>query len=118
MDEKLPYEGVKPYRYGGECGEYKAAEDTGRKYDADKTDWSLLPWRSVEQIVRILMFGAQKYDRDNWRLVPNGKTRYFSALMRHLTAHANGEKTDAESGLTHLAHAGCCLLFLMELDNE
>jgi hypothetical protein len=25
-----------------------------------------------------------------------------------------GEDTDPETGLSHLAHAGCCLMFLME----
>lgn len=90
----------------------------GRKFDSGKTDWSLLPWLSAEKIVKVLMFGAEKYERDNWRTVPNGKIRYFSALIRHLVQHfALGEKFDKESGLTHLAHAGCCIMFLMELDD-
>ena len=30
----------------------------------------------------------------------------------------DGEKNDLESGLHHLAHAGCCLLFMLWLDDR
>jgi hypothetical protein len=52
-----------------------------------------------------------------WQKVPNAKERYFAALMRHLTAWWDGERADPESGLHHLAHAGCCLLFLIWFDD-
>jgi hypothetical protein len=39
---------------------------------------------------------------------------FFAALLRHLFAWWRGEELDPESGLSHLAHAGCCLMFLME----
>lgn len=91
----------------------------GTKYDTDKTEWSLLPWDQVEKIVRILMFGAQKYGYLNWTQVPNWRYRYTNALYRHLYAWAyKGESKDFESGESHLAHAGCCLLFLMYLEDH
>jgi len=34
--------------------------------------------------------------------------------LRHLTAWWAGEDLDPESGLHHLAHAACCLMFLLE----
>ena len=40
------------------------------------------------------------------------------ACHRHLQAWWSGERLDKESGLPHLAHAVCCLLFLMWGDDE
>lgn len=88
----------------------------GLKFDTDKRDFTLLPWDSVEQIVEVLEFGAQKYSRDNWRYVEDAKHRYTKAALRHLIAYTKGEIDDPESGKPHLAHLGCCILFLMELD--
>jgi hypothetical protein len=33
-----------------------------------------------------------------------------------MSAYAGGEKLDAETGKNHLAHAVCCLLFLLAFD--
>ena len=84
----------------------------GQKHDTDKTDWSLLPMSTLEGAVKVLMFGEKKYSRDNWQKVDNAKNRYFSALMRHLVKWLDGVKIDDESGLNHLDHALCCLIFL------
>ena len=88
-----------------------AIESIGKKDDSDKPRWSLLPLRPVKEIVRVLTFGAKKYTDNNWIKVDNPSDRYFSAMMRHIEAHMNGELLDEESHLYHLAHAGCCLLF-------
>lgn len=93
-------------------------ETEGRKYDQDKPDYSLMPSHAEEEIVRVLTFGAKKYDRENWRKVPDAKNRYYAAARRHIEAWRRGEELDKETGVTHLAHAACCLLFLMELDIE
>ena len=91
----------------------------GIKLDQNKPNWSLLPYKEVEQIVQVLTFGAKKYQgKDNWKRVPEARERYFSALMRHLTSWWGGEHRDEETGLSHLAHAGCCLLFLMWLNDN
>ncbi|WP_223178575.1 dATP/dGTP diphosphohydrolase domain-containing protein [Photorhabdus heterorhabditis] len=87
------------------------------KHDAGKYRFSLLPLQPVIETLRVLEFGANKYSPNGWKYVPDGITRYFDALMRHLFAYRSGEKYDPESNLSHLAHAVCCLLFLMELDN-
>lgn len=83
------------------------------KYDQGKTDLSLLPYRPLLEIAEVLEFGAQKYSRDNWRK-GFAWTRLIAAMMRHLGAFNNGEDLDPESDLSHLAHLGCMLLFLME----
>jgi len=90
----------------------------GRKYDTGKPDYTLLPWDAVEEIVKVLDFGARKYARDNWKHVDGAETRYLAAALRHITAHARGEKDDPETGISHLAHAGCCLLFLLSLEKK
>ena len=38
----------------------------GKKFDQGKLDWSLVPFKSLEGMVKVLMFGEQKYSRDNW----------------------------------------------------
>lgn len=90
----------------------------GSKFDDGKPRWSLLPWRELHDVVRVLTMGAEKYSRDNWKHVGDGRERYSDAMMRHFTAWVEGERVDAESGITHLAHVVCCTLFLMWFDAE
>ena len=88
----------------------------GRKFDGNKLEYGLLPPYALQETVKVLTFGAQKYERDNWIKVPDSKRRYFDALQRHMWAWKMGENIDPESGLHHLAHAMCCLMFLYEHD--
>ena len=88
------------------------------KADYGKDAWHLLPLQPIRMIVQVLTFGALKYAPDQWKEVPDAKNRYFSAMLRHITAWWEGERTDRESGLHHLAHAGCCLIFLIWLDTS
>lgn len=86
----------------------------GRKDDQGKDAWGLLPLRATRQVIRVLMFGASKYAVGNWKIVPDFRRRYYEACLRHVTAWWDGEELDAETGISHLAHAACCLLFLLE----
>ena len=88
------------------------------KQDGGKAMWDLLPYREVGQVVDVLTHGAVKYTADGWQKVKDAQNRYFAAMMRHLVAWEGGEITDPESGFPHLAHAGCCLFFMMWFDNE
>lgn len=90
----------------------------GLKFDAAKPRWDLLPLSSVEEIVKVLTFGASKYSDDNWQLVPEKERRYFAAALRHLQEWQSGNKIDKESGLPTLAHAACCLIFLIWTDQQ
>ena len=90
----------------------------GMKFDTDKIRPTLLPTDALIEITKVLEFGAKKYAPDNWKLVENGKERYMDALMRHLWAYLQGEELDPETNLPHLAHAGCCVLFLLHLQNK
>ena len=85
----------------------------GVKFDGEKPKWDLVPWDGMEPVARVLTLGARKYSPDNWRKVPDGRTRYLAAAFRHLVAHARGEVLDPESKEPHLAHCVCCLLFIL-----
>ncbi len=87
------------------------------KYDSSKRNYALLPWGAIDEIVKVLEHGADKYMAHNWR---RGTTwsRYWSASMRHLTAWWRGESVDEETGLSHLAHCACCLIFLISYEME
>lgn len=89
----------------------------GRKLDDDKKPWHLLPGDAVEEIVDILDFGAKKYAPRNWEKGMSW-SRVFSALMRHMWAWWGGESRDSETGKSHLAHAGCCILFLIAFEKR
>jgi Domain of unknown function (DUF5664) len=97
----------------------------GTKHDAGKFEWSafllgklwLWPFEAFNEVSKVLVFGAAKYAPHNWALVPNARKRYYDAAMRHLNAYFfEGETRDVESGLHTLAHAACCVLFLLALD--
>jgi Domain of unknown function (DUF5664) len=97
----------------------KANPELGRKYDNGKPMYALLPSEALEEVVKVLTYGAVKYnepcDQENWRYVSNPHFRYFNATQRHLWANKRGEITDSESGLYHLAHAISSQLFMLQL---
>lgn len=88
----------------------------GVKYDSGKPQWSLLPFKALTEVVEVLTYGAKKYAPDNWKKVPDARRRYIDAGFRHFTAYASGETRDPETGKHHLAHAICCLLYLIAFD--
>lgn len=90
----------------------------GMKFDGDKLDWSLIPWKQMEEVARVMMFGVKKYERDNWKKLDYH--RLESALLRHVLAYLGTEQYDPETKLSHLAHAICNCLFLLwkEENNE
>ena len=88
----------------------------GRKFDGGKLRYGLIPPLAQQEMVKVLTFGAQKYEPDNWKYVEGSTTRYFDAMERHIWAWKMGEQLDPESGINHLAHAMCCLAFLYEHD--
>jgi len=91
---------------------------TGIKYDGEKPMMHLLPPKAINEVAKVLKFGAQKYDEENWRKLDNLQSRYSSGALRHIFAHIDSETLDTESGLSHLAHAICCLLFKLEIELE
>jgi len=78
-----------------------------------KTRFDLVPFGAIAEIADVLAYGAAKYEANNWARGTEWG-RYFAALCRHVFAWWRGEDRDPETGFSHLAHAGCCLVFLME----
>lgn len=86
---------------------------TGRKFDTGKLRWSLLPIAPMKEVVKVLMFGAAKYNDFNWLYVDNAKQRYSDAALRHFFAYLEGEVADEESGCHPLAHTIVNALFAL-----
>jgi hypothetical protein len=90
----------------------------GRKFDSEKPKMHLLPPNAIIEVSKVLTFGAEKYDEENWRRLENAQNRYTSGALRHIFAHMSGELQDEETNYSHLAHAICCLMFKLELELE
>jgi len=88
----------------------------GIKNDGGKLDYTLVPWKQFEECVQVLMFGAQKYSRENWKKLD--RETYEKALMRHAIAYASGETSDPETGMNHMSHIMCNALFLKWFDDN
>ncbi len=87
----------------------------GTKHDDGKPDISLLSSTAVLKIAQVMTFGKKKYDAHNWRKgFPY--SRLLSAALRHIFAYVGGETLDPESGISHLAHACCCLMMVLEFE--
>jgi hypothetical protein len=91
------------------------------KYDAGKIDWSILPIGPSKEIIKVFTYGEQKYARGNYLNAGGLKYhRVLNSLLRHVHAFMEGEDLDPETGLSHLAHAGCNIYMLLsyELNKE
>lgn len=88
--------------------------NVGIKHDSDKPRMDLLDSTAMEGLATVLTFGSLKYSADNWR---GGMPyrRLVAAAFRHLYAFLRGEDNDPESGLPHVDHAACCLMFLSNM---
>lgn len=81
------------------------------KYNEGKLKWSLVSWKALEPMVKVLMFGANKYEIHNWKKGLSYST-ISDSLQRHLNAFMEGEDNDPESKLSHLGHILCNAMFL------
>ena len=78
----------------------------GIKYDSGKPRLAEMFWdfrTSLIEVCKVWTFGANKYEKSNWKKVTNPVDRYTNALVRHLLAEIH-EQYDPESNLRHAAH--------------
>lgn len=88
----------------------------GIKLDQNKPDMSLLSSNAINKLAQVLSFGAKKYQSHNWRL-GIAWSRIIAGVLRHLFSYLGGERKDPETGLSHLAHAMCGIMFLLEYED-
>ena len=104
-----------------------AEKMAGRKFDDDKDRIDLFPPEAIFAISRVLTFGARKYSARNWEAGMKWG-RVFGALMRHMWAWWGGQgpttksflfgDLDEETEMSHLWHAGCCIVFLIAFEER
>lgn len=95
----------------------KLAKTEAKKFDGGKPPLSLISRTALEEEAKVMAYGVGKYGTHNWRQGMDF-SRLMDAALRHIYAFADGEDKDKETGLSHLAHARCCLAFLIEYEGK
>ena len=90
---------------------FEEAVKQADRFNEGKLKWALVDFDSLEEMVKVLEFGAKKYGSDNWKKGLN-TTEIVESLLRHITAYLNCEDTDKESGMLHVGHIMCNAMFL------
>lgn len=85
---------------------------SGKRYDENKVDMSLLPVEALWEVAKVMTYGAYKYLRDNWRSGMKW-SRVIAPMQRHYAKFMMGEDIDPENGLLHLSELACNALFLL-----
>lgn len=93
------------------------------KYDQNKPKLSQFPREAMEAVAEVMEYGARKYGGGTWNRVEI--QRYIDAGARHLYAmqdidengkeYINLSKVDEESGLEHLYHLACNVVYAVAL---
>lgn len=102
-----PWETTKPV---------ESEKTVAKKYDNGKPRVDLLPFESLFSVANVLGWAATgKYDDHNWRKgLPWSKIA--ASAIRHIFYWMLRIGPDKESGMSHLAHAACCILFLISYE--
>lgn len=119
-----------PYRITGNYGyiywvsdediklvDNEVTEEGGTKNDTGKPRIELVDPSFIFGVAEVLTFGANKYADNNWRKGFKW-TRLMGAIMRHCWAWLWGQDRDPETGISHLYHAACGLMFLSTFQAE
>lgn len=86
---------------------------SGKKFDSEKPAVQFIPPIAILLEGRAMREGAGKYG--DWNYLEGMKwSRLVGAALRHLLAWHSGETLDPETGISHLAHARCCLAMLIQ----
>lgn len=87
-----------------------------KKFDGGKLEWEMMPEEALEEVMKVLQFGANKYGKWNW--LDNADeaeyTRIMNAIERHFKKFKKGQDLDEESSLRELAHIIVNCLFLLQ----
>lgn len=91
-------------------------ENKALRYNEGKPQWSLVHMKSLEPLVRVLEFGAAKYDRHNWKKGLD-LDKILDSMQRHLAKVIDGEEYDDESKLEHMGHIMANAMFYTYFSN-
>lgn len=114
--------------------------DKGLRYNQGKRQWSLFSFKPFEPMIEVLEYGAHKYsifedkdgkfilgkdisvaDSKSLKLISSGRDNWkkgfdenelWDSFYRHLIEINAGEEFDKESGLQHLGHLMCNIMFI------
>lgn len=88
-------------------------EGSALRFNQNKMRLDLISPLAIKELALVLENGAKKYGDNNWR---KGMpwTQVIASLKRHLHSFESGEDRDPESGLLHLGHAMCNIMFLID----
>lgn len=111
------------------------------RYNDGKPQWSLVHYKSLEPMIKVLEYGAHKYsifrdtkgdqykgtevseervDQLDLKLISTGANNWkkdmdlkkiLESIQRHLAALMDGEDMDSESKLSHMGHIQANALF-------
>lgn len=95
---------------GREQHEPGAKLDQGKVRAGLLLDFSL----ALNEVAKVLTYGAEKYTPHGWQSVPGAVERYRDAGWRHRLAERN-EQLDPDSGLLHKAHEAWNILAELEM---
>jgi hypothetical protein len=82
-----------------------------KHFDEGKEPLDQLPTESLMEIAKVMAMGEKKYGRNNWTKGMDWH-KLIGSTLRHVMKFNMGEDIDKESGLSHLAHAACDIMFL------
>jgi hypothetical protein len=83
-----------------------------RDSDKDaKAQWSLVDFKALEPMVRVLMANCPRYGIDNWKN-GLGYRSLCESLMRHVIEFLDGEDNDKRDNLHHVGYILCNAMFL------
>lgn len=82
-----------------------------------KLKYSLIEPEFLEDVSKVLTFGANKYGDNNWKKCKD-KSIYIDAVFRHLEAYRKGEIMDKDTNVSHMAHICCNIMFLHYMERQ
>ena len=81
------------------------------RYNKNKLKWSLVNFKALESMVKVLEFGTIKYEPHNWEK-GFSYTNTIESMLRHVYSFLQGEDIDPESNLPHTGHIMCNAIFI------
>lgn len=91
-------------------------DQQGNKFDNGKLRYDLLPFASIDEVVKVLTFGAEKYVDNNWQLV-KGPEKWTNLHVKWASVWNNKDRKIIMYIQSDKGHKRqimfCLLLFIM-----